>query len=90
MHDVLAKKIGNNEQSWDIYINQMLAAIRFYVRPQNFHRITYSITGMLFLPLDNILRPRRIYYGDEYHQIALQEMHRSFTLVNIKKQGEPR
>ena len=46
----------------------------------------------VILPLDNILKPRRIYYGDEYHQIALKELHRSFILVrnNIKKQGEPR
>ena len=31
MHDILAKKIGHNEQSWDIYINKMLAAVRFHV-----------------------------------------------------------
>ena len=31
MPNILDKKIGNNEQSWDIYINQMLAAIRFHV-----------------------------------------------------------
>ena len=59
MHDILAKKISHNKQSWDIYIN----------------------------PLDNILRPRRIYYGEEHLEIALQEMHRTFTLVrnNIRK-----
>ena len=41
----------------------------------------------VILPLDNILRPRRIYYGAEHHEIALQEMHRTFTLVrnNIRK-----
>ena len=34
-----------------------------------------------------ILRPRRIYYGKEHHEIALQEMHRTFTFVrnNIRK-----
>ena len=31
MHDVLSKKIGHNEQSWDVYINQMLAAVRFHI-----------------------------------------------------------
>ena len=31
MHDFLAKKIGHKEQSWDIYINQMLAAVRFHM-----------------------------------------------------------
>lgn len=39
------------------------------------------------MQLDNILRPRHIYYGDEHHKIALQEMRRNFTLVrsNIRK-----
>ena len=33
----------------------------------------------VFLLLDNILRPRRIYYGDGHYEIALQEIHRTFT-----------
>lgn len=88
MHDVLAKKIGNNEQSWDVYINQMLAAIRFHVSETTKFSPYYLLYNRdVILPLDNILRPRRIYYGDEHHQLALQEMHRSFTLVrnNIRK-----
>ena len=31
MNDLLAKKIENNEISWDVYSNQMFAAIRFKV-----------------------------------------------------------
>ena len=52
----------------------MLAPVWFHVRekPQNFH----GITGMLFC-----LYTRRLYYGDEYHEIALQEIYRCFTLV---------
>ena len=88
MHDVLAKKIGSNEQSWDVYINQMLAAVRFHVSETTKFSPYYLLYNRdVILPLDNILRPRRIYYGDEHHEIALQEMHRCFTLVrsNIKK-----
>ena len=88
MYDVLAKKIGNNEQSWDIYFNQMLAAIRFHVSETTKFSPYYLLYNRdVILPLDNILRFRRIYYYDEYHQITLQEMHRSFTLVrnNLKK-----
>ena len=29
MNGILAKKIGNNHYSWDLYLNQMLTAIRF-------------------------------------------------------------
>ena len=88
MHNILAKKVGSNAQSWDLYINQMLAAIRFHVSEStNFSPFYLLYNREVILPLDNILRPRRLYYGDEHHDIALQEMHRSFTLVrsNLKK-----
>ena len=41
----------------------------------------------VILPLDNILRPCRVYYGEEHHEIAREEMHRPITLVrnNIRK-----
>ena len=56
-------------------------------KPQNFHRITCSITGMLFCLW--IKRPRCIYYGDKHNEIALQETHHNFTLVkNYIKKGE--
>ena len=88
INDFLAKKICDNKQSWDIYINQMFAAIWFHVSgTPKFSPYYLLYYRDVILPLDNILRPRRIYHGNEYHQIALQEMHRSFTLVrnNIKK-----
>ena len=31
MHDVLAKKLEDNLTTWDIFLNQTLAAIRFNV-----------------------------------------------------------
>ena len=70
-HDVLSQKIGHNEQSWDIYINQMLAAVRFHVSETTKLSLYYLFynTDVIQL-LDYILRPRRIYYGDEYHEIA--------------------
>ena len=37
---------------------------------------------MWFLPLDNILKPRRKYHGDDMHQLALEIQHRSFTEVH--------
>ena len=68
MHDILAKKIGHNEQSWDVYINQMLAAVRFHVSETTKFSPYYLLYNRdVILPLDNILRPRRIYYGDASH-----------------------
>ena len=39
------------------------------------------------LPIDNILKPRRKYVGEDYHQIALQEQHKAFETVrtNLRK-----
>lgn len=88
MHDVLAKKIGDNDRSWDMYLNQMLAAVRFHVSETTKYSPYYLLYNRdVVLPLDNILRPRRIYYGEEDHEIALQDMHRTFTLVrnNVKR-----
>lgn len=44
----------------------------------------------IVLPLGNILKPRRLYYGGDHHNIALQEQHRTFTPVrnNLKKAGK--
>ena len=39
------------------------------------------------LPIDNILKPRRKYLGEDHHQIALQEQHKAFVSVrnHLKK-----
>ena len=84
MHDVLEMRIGNNEQSWDIYTNQMLAFLKFRVSETTIFSPPYLLYNRdVILPLDNILRPRRIYN----HEIALQEMPRTFNLdtINVKK-----
>ena len=55
MHDILAKKIGHNEQSWDVYINQMLAAVRFHVSETTKFSPYYLLyIRDVILPLDNI------------------------------------
>ena len=82
MHDILAKKIGSNEMSWDLHINQMLGAIRFNVsETTKFSPFFLLYNRDVVLPLDNILRPHRLNYSKENHQIQLQEMHRTFTMV---------
>ena len=61
LHDVLSKKLSENQQTWDLFLNQALAA--------------------------NLMKPRQKYQGEKLHQIALQEQHKSFTLVrkHLKK-----
>ena len=87
MHDIISKKIKEDVTSWDLYLNQMLAAIRFHVNDST----KYSPLFFLYnrdpvMPIDTILKLRRKYNGDQYHKIAIQQQHKTFTSVynNLK------
>ena len=88
LHDILAKKLADNQETWDLHLNQALAAIRFNVNESSkfspFYLLYYRD---VVLPIDNILKPRRKYVGEDYHQIALQEQHKAFVTVrsNLRK-----
>ena len=87
LHDVLAKKVADDQHTWDLFLNQALAAIRLNISESS----TFSPCFLLYnrdvvLPIDNILQPRRNNVGEEYHQIALQEQHKTFvTVINHLK-----
>ena len=83
LHDVLSKCIAENYETWDQYLNQAVAAIRFHENDST----KYSPFYLLYncdpvLPLDNILKPRRWYLGEEPHQVGLEQMHKSFMTVH--------
>ena len=83
LHDVLAKRLADDQQTWDLHLNQALAAIRFNVGESS----KYSPFNLLYnrdvvLPVDNLLKPRRMYPGEEEHKITLQEQHKAFLTVN--------
>ena len=82
LHDILAKRIADNQQTWDLFLNQTLAAIGFNVSESSkFSPFFLLYNRDVVLPVDNILKPRRRYVGEEMHQIALQEQHKSFVAV---------
>ena len=88
LHDVLSKKLSENQQTWDLFLNQALAAIRFNISVSSkFSPFFLLYNRDVVLPVDNLMKPRRKYQGEELHQIALQEQHKSFTLVrkHLKK-----
>ncbi|CAC5408706.1 unnamed protein product [Mytilus coruscus] len=83
LHDVLSKLIEDHSTTWDLYLNQALAAIRFNINESTQLSPFYALYNRdPVLPLDNILKPRRKYNGEEYHKIALQQQHKSFMLVH--------
>ncbi|CAC5412397.1 unnamed protein product [Mytilus coruscus] len=82
LHDVLSKLIEDHSTTWDLYLNQALAVIRFNINQSTQLSPFYALYNRdPVLPLDNILQPRRKYNGEEYHKIALQQ-HKSFMLVH--------
>ena len=87
LHDILSKNVADNQQTWDLYLNQALAAIRFNVSESSKFSPFYLLYNRdVVLPIDNILKPRRKYIGEEMHKIVLQEQHKSFVAVrnNLK------
>ena len=68
LHDILAKKVAGDPQIWDLNLNQALAAIRFNVSESSkFSPFFLLYNRDVVLPIDNIMKPRRKYLGEDYH-----------------------
>ena len=88
LHDVLAKRLADDQQTWVLHLNQALAAIRFNVSESSKYSPFYLLYNRdVVLPVDNLLKPRRKYHGEEEHKITLQEQHKAFLTVrnNLRK-----
>ena len=60
LHDVLVKKINENASTWDLLLNQTLAAIRFNISESSkfsTHFLLYNRD--VVLQIDNLLKPCR-------------------------------
>lgn len=82
--DVLAKLAGDNKDSWDEYLTQVLAAMQFSMN----ETVKFSPYYMLFgrdmvLLIDNLERPRK-YMGEDHHKLILKQQHKVFTQVRRK------
>ena len=78
----------DNNHTWDLYLNQALAAIRFSINETT----KFSPFFLLFqrdpvFPIDNLLKPRRRYYGDDIIEKGLEQTHKAFVMVH-KRQKE--
>lgn len=79
---MLAKLAGDNRESWDEYLTQALAAVRFSINETAKIPPYYMLFGRdVVLPIDNLLRPRRKYMGEDHHQLILEQQHKVFTQV---------
>ena len=83
LHDVLSKKLDRDLTTWDLHLNQTVAAVRFSVNETTkFSPFFLVYNRDPILPLDNILKPRPRYNGDESHKIALENQHFAFLTVH--------
>ena len=88
LHDIMSKKMENDLTTWDMHLNQTLSAIRVSVAETTQHSPFFLMHNHdPVMPVDNILRPRRKYLGEEHHRVALENQHKTFTQVyrRIKK-----
>ena len=81
-HYVMSKRVSENVETRDIYLNQVLAAIRFNTNDSKFSPFCLLYNHNPLLPINNILKPRHRYYRGEPHRIGLQQQHKSFVLVH--------
>ena len=79
----MSKRVSENVQTLDIYLNQALGAIRFNINESTKFSPFYLLYNHdPILPVDNILKLRYRYHGEEPHKIGLQDQHKSFVLVH--------
>ena len=91
MNDILSKLMTDDKKckSWDLHLPQALGAMRFSYNEstgQSPFSLLYGRDAVL--PIDNLLQPRRKYYGEESHQILLEAQHEAFVRAHrrLKKQ----
>ena len=62
-------KVSDSHDTWDIYLNQKLAAVRFNVNESTKFSPFYLLYNCdPVLPIDNIMKPRRRYLGKQNTQ----------------------
>ena len=60
LNDVLAKRLADDQRTWDLHLNQALAALRFNVSESSkFSPFNLLYNRDVVLPVDNLLKPRR-------------------------------
>ena len=85
LNNILSKLINDNTDIWDTQINAALSAIRTNVSKSTKRSPFFLLYNRdPILPLDNILKPRQKYLGEEFHKIAIQQQHKNF--IHVVKQ----
>jgi hypothetical protein len=75
VHPIISKLI-QNESKWDEYIGQVLSAMRTNINESTGSSQYFLVYGRHpMLPMDNLMKCRQFYRGDNPVEIELQNMH---------------
>ena len=88
LNTILTKLVNDHTDTWDLYLTQALAAMRFNTNESTKHSPFFLMYGRdPVFPIDTLLKPRTKFVGEDFHKHILQNQHEAFTLVykNIKK-----
>ena len=84
INEMLAKQAKNQLENWDLCLPQVLAASRVGISVSTQHSPFYLLyTRDPVLPLDNLLKPRRRYQGEDFHRYALERQHEAFMKAKV-------
>ncbi len=80
--DILSKLTESDRHDWDLYLTQALAAVRFSMCETTKFSPYYMLFGRdVVLPVDNLLKPRRKYMGEDHHRLIIEQQHKTFVRV---------
>ena len=83
--DTLSKLTQGNSSDWDLHLNQALAAVRFSINETTQFSPYFMLFGRdVILPIDNLLKPRRKYMGEDHHKLILEQQHKIFVQARRK------
>ncbi len=86
--NMLAKRVQTDPHSWDLHINQIQGAYRMSISETTKHSPFYMLYNRdPTMRIDLLLKPQRLYYGDQPHRITMQNLRTNFQTVrkNILK-----
>ena len=85
LRDVLSKLTTGNSRDLDLQQNQALATVRFSINETTQFSPYFMLFGHdVILPIDNLLKPRRKYMGEDHHKLILEQQHKIFAQVRRK------
>ena len=82
LNNVLSKLMQDHPETWDIHLSGALAAMRMNVSRSTLRssfELLYSRQPVL--PLDSLLRVRARTQSEDYHEMALESLHKNFLEV---------